>query len=151
MTHDGAFLLDVDDPRVRRQLKAYKARGWMTLDELNELLPAGDIASDEIDDATVMLAGLGIALVDPEEAAEQLGVSVDTVLDLAHALGVRPGEVAFIDCEIGELVTQIADAVLDTIERNRAIVKAQIAEAITQALATRLTPGTRRAVAVARP
>ena len=89
MTHDGAFLLDVDDPRVRRQLKAYKARGWMTLDELNELLPAGDIASDEIDDATVMLAGLGIALVDPEEAAEQLGVSVDTVLDLAHAWQAR--------------------------------------------------------------
>ncbi|MFZ1101760.1 MAG: RNA polymerase sigma factor region1.1 domain-containing protein [Hyphomicrobiaceae bacterium] len=141
-------LLDLDDPRVRRQLKAYKARGWIALDELHALLPAGDVSPDEIEAAMSMLAGLGIAVVDPDDAAGQLGVSVGTVLDLARALGVRPGEIAFIDGDIGELATQIAEAVLDTIEHNRAIVKAQIAEAVEQSLACRLTPGTRRAVGV---
>jgi hypothetical protein len=146
-------LLDLDNPRVRRQLKVYKARGWIALDELNALLPTGDVSPDEIEDAMSMLAGLGIAVVDPDEAAGQLGVSVATVLDLARALRVRPGDIAFIDADVGELAMQIADAVLETIERNRAIVKAQIAEAATQSLASRLTPGTRRAVGVvsARP
>jgi Sigma-70 factor, region 1.1 len=141
-------LLDLDDPRVRRQLKACKARGWIALDELNALLPAGDVSPDEIEDAMSMLAGLGIAVVDPDEAAGELGVSVGTVLDLARALGVRPGEVAFIDGDIGELAVQIADAVLGTIELNRAIVRAQIAEAVERSLASRLTPGARRAVGV---
>jgi hypothetical protein len=153
MSGHSAPLWHHDDPRVRRQLKAFKARGWMTLDELNGLLRTGDISSDEMDDAIATLADLGIAVVDPEEAAEELGVSVDTVLDLARALGVRPGEVAFLDCEVGELVAEIADAVLDTIERNRAIVKAQIAAGIEEALAGRLTPEARRAIAAvsARP
>jgi hypothetical protein len=146
-------LLDLDDPRVRRQLKACKARGWIALDELNALLPAGDVSPDEIEDAISMLAGLGIAVVDPDEAAGQLGVSVATVLDLARALSVRPGEISLIDGDVGELAMQIADAVLDTIERNRSIVKAQVAEAVAQSLASRLRPGTRRAVGVvsARP
>jgi hypothetical protein len=141
-------VLDLDDPRVRRQLKVCKARGWIALDELHALLPAGDVSPEEVEDAMSMLAGLGIATVDPDEAAGQLGVSVGTVLDLARALGVRPGEIAFMDGDIGELATQIADAVLDTIEHNRAIVKAQITEAVERSLGRRLTPGTRRAVGV---
>jgi hypothetical protein len=133
---------------VRRQLKAYKARGWIALDELHGLLHAGDVSPDELEDAMSALAGLGIAVVDPDEVAGELGVSVDTVLELARTLGVRPGEIAFIDGDIGELAVQIADAVLDTIEHKRAIVRAQITEAVEQTLATRLTPGTRRAVGV---
>jgi hypothetical protein len=149
MSDRSAPLLDLDDPRVRRQLKACQARGWMALDELDGLLPASDASPEEIDDAISMLADLGIAVVDPDEAAEELGVSVDTVLDLARALAVRPGEIAFIDCDIAELGALIAGAVLDTIERNRTIVKAQIAEAVEQALTSRLTPGPRRAIGVA--
>ena len=148
MSDHSAPLWDVDDPRVRRQLKACKARGWIALDELNVLLPTRDVSPDEIEDAVSMLADLGIAVVDPDEAAEQLGVSVDTVLDLARALGVRPGEIAFIDCDIGQLAAQIAGTVLDTIERSGAIVKAQIARAVEEAVASRLTPATRRAVGV---
>jgi ethanolamine utilization microcompartment shell protein EutS len=148
MRDHSAPLLDLDDPRVRRQLKKLKERGWIALDELNALLPAGVVSPSEVEDAMSMLAGLGITVVDPDEAVERLGVSVGTVIDLARALGVRPGEIAFIDGDIGELATQIADAVLDTIERNGAIVKGQIAEAVEQSLASRLTPGTRRAVGV---
>jgi ethanolamine utilization microcompartment shell protein EutS len=146
MSDRSAHLLDLDHPRVRRQLKACKARGWIGLDELDVLVPMRDSSADEMEDAIAMLANLGITVVDIDEAAEELGVSVETVRDLARALGVRPDEIAFIDCDVGQLAAQIAGAVLDTIERNGAIVKAQIAAAVEEAVASRLSRGTKRAV-----
>ncbi|MDB5510804.1 MAG: polymerase sigma factor RpoD [Enterovirga sp.] len=63
-------LLDLTDQAVRRMIKNAKRRGYVTYDELNEVLPPDQNTSDKIEDIYVMLNDMGINVVEPEEAEE---------------------------------------------------------------------------------
>jgi hypothetical protein len=63
-------LLDLTDAAVRRMIKAAKRRGYVTYDELNEVLPPDQNTSDKIEDIYAMLNDMGINVVEPEEAEE---------------------------------------------------------------------------------
>src|SRR5688500_4110529 len=64
-------LLDLSDAAVKRMIKAAKARGYVTYDELNSVLPSEQISSEQIEDTMAMLAEMGINVVDTEEEAEE--------------------------------------------------------------------------------
>ncbi len=64
---DGA-VLDLNDQSVRRMIKAAKKRGYVTHDELNEVLPSDQTDPDKIEDIMSMLNEMGINVVDAEEA-----------------------------------------------------------------------------------
>ncbi len=63
-------LLDMSDAAVKRMIKLAKKRGYVTYDELNEVLPSDQNSSDQIEDIYAMLSDMGINVVDAEEADE---------------------------------------------------------------------------------
>ncbi|MBN7774900.1 RNA polymerase sigma factor RpoD [Nitratireductor aquimarinus] len=63
-------LLDLSDDAVKKMIKAAKKRGYVTMDELNAVLPSGQVSSEQIEDTMAMLSDMGINVVEDEEAAE---------------------------------------------------------------------------------
>jgi len=60
-------LLDLSDQAVKRFLKTAKARGYVTYDELNSVLPSEEVSSEQIEDTMAMLSDMGINVVENEE------------------------------------------------------------------------------------
>ena len=65
-----APLLDLSDSAVKRMLKSAKARGYVTYDELNDVLPSNEVTSEQIEDVMSTLSEMGINVVESEEAEE---------------------------------------------------------------------------------
>jgi RNA polymerase primary sigma factor len=63
-------LLDLTDAAVRRMIKLAKKRGYVTYDELNEVLPSEEFSSEQIEDVLGQLSEMGINVVEAEEAEE---------------------------------------------------------------------------------
>ncbi len=63
-------LLDLSDQAVKRLLKTAKARGYVTLDQLNSVLPSEEVSSDQIEDLYAMLSDMGINVVENEDGEE---------------------------------------------------------------------------------
>jgi RNA polymerase primary sigma factor len=63
-------VLDRLDAAVKRLIKVAKARGNVTHDELNEVLPPDEVSLDQIEDIMTMFSDLGIDVVDAEEVEE---------------------------------------------------------------------------------
>ena len=67
--HDGP-VLDMSDAAVKKLIKTAKARGFVTYDELNEVLPSEEVSSEQIEDTMSMLSDMGINVIDTDEAEE---------------------------------------------------------------------------------
>ena len=67
--HDGP-VLDMSDAAVKKLIKTAKARGFVTYDELNEVLPSEEVTSEQIEDTMSMLSDMGINVIDTDEAEE---------------------------------------------------------------------------------
>ncbi len=63
-------LLDLSDSSVKKFIKIAKARGYVTLDELNAVMPSDEVTSDQIEDVYAMLSDMGINVVENEESDE---------------------------------------------------------------------------------
>ncbi|MGF1619211.1 MAG: RNA polymerase sigma factor RpoD [Rhodomicrobiaceae bacterium] len=63
-------VLDLSDQAVKKMIKAAKARGFITYDELNEVLPSSEVSSEQIEDVMSMLSDMGINVVDSDEVEE---------------------------------------------------------------------------------
>src|SRR5919107_2001735 len=63
-------LLDLTDAAVKRMIKLAKKRGYVTYDELNEVLPSEEFTSEQIEDVLGQLSEMGINVVESEEAEE---------------------------------------------------------------------------------
>src|SRR6188472_3810817 len=63
-------LLDLTDAAVKRMIKLAKKRGYVTYDELNEVLPSEEFSSEQIEDVLGQLSEMGINVVESEEAEE---------------------------------------------------------------------------------
>ena len=71
-THDGP-LLDLTDAGVKKFIKQAKARGYVTMDELNKLLPSEEFTSEQIEDTLAMLSEMGVNVIEAEEAEAEGG------------------------------------------------------------------------------
>jgi RNA polymerase primary sigma factor len=71
-------LLDLTDAAVKKMIKAAKARGYVTYDELNSVLPSEQVSSEQIEDTMAMLAEMGINVVDAEEEVEEAPAEAET-------------------------------------------------------------------------
>jgi RNA polymerase primary sigma factor len=70
-------ILDLSDAAVKRMIKAAKARGYVTLDELNTVLPSEETSPEQIEDIMAMLNDMGINVVESEEESENLAAKVE--------------------------------------------------------------------------
>jgi RNA polymerase primary sigma factor len=61
-------LLDLSDAGVKKMIKAAKKRGYVTLDQINQVMPSGEVSSDQIEDIYAMLSEMGINVVENEDA-----------------------------------------------------------------------------------
>ncbi|ASY69756.1 RNA polymerase sigma factor RpoD [Sinorhizobium fredii] len=71
-TPDGP-LLDLSDDAVKKMIKAAKKRGYVTMDELNSVLPSEEVTSEQIEDTMSMLSDMGINVIEDEEVEEAAG------------------------------------------------------------------------------
>jgi len=69
-TPDGP-LLDMSDAAVKRMIKLAKQRGYVTYDELNDVLPSEEVSSEQIEDTMAMLTEMGINVVESEGDTEE--------------------------------------------------------------------------------
>ena len=63
-------VLDLSDTKVKKFLKDAKAKGYVTIEQLNKVLPEDELSSDRIEDTMAMLSEQGITVVDNEEEGE---------------------------------------------------------------------------------
>jgi RNA polymerase primary sigma factor len=68
-------LLDLTDAGVKKFIKQAKARGYVTMDELNKVLPSEEVTSEQIEDTLAMLSEMGVNVVENDEAEEQSGTA----------------------------------------------------------------------------
>src|ERR1700710_255902 len=61
-------LLDLSDAAVKKMIKQAKKRGFVTFDQLNEVLPSDTTSPEQIEDIMAMLADMGINVSEAEEA-----------------------------------------------------------------------------------
>jgi RNA polymerase primary sigma factor len=79
-------LLDLSDQSVKRLLKTAKARGYVTYDQLNSVLPSEEVSSEQIEDTMAMLSDMGINVVETEESEEQQEVAEEPDEEEGRAL-----------------------------------------------------------------
>src|SRR6201991_2456679 len=64
-------LLDLSDAAVKKMIKQAKKRGFVTFDQLNEVLPSDTTSPEQIEDIMSMLSDMGINVSDAEEDAKE--------------------------------------------------------------------------------
>ncbi|MEP1209337.1 MAG: RNA polymerase sigma factor RpoD [Rhizobiaceae bacterium] len=63
-------LLDLNNDAVKKMIRAAKKRGYVTVDELNAVMPSEEVSPDQIEDTMSMLSEMGINVVEEEETEE---------------------------------------------------------------------------------
>ncbi|MXU65245.1 RNA polymerase sigma factor RpoD [Oceanomicrobium pacificus] len=71
----ASSLLDMSQAAVKKMIAQAKARGYITYDELNEVMPPDQVSSEQIEDVMAMLSEMGINVVEAEEAEDEDGES----------------------------------------------------------------------------
>ncbi|MDP3074494.1 RNA polymerase sigma factor RpoD [Bradyrhizobium sp.] len=61
-------LLDLSDAAVKKMIKQAKKRGFVTFDQLNEVLPSDTTAPEQIEDIMSMLSDMGINVSEAEDS-----------------------------------------------------------------------------------
>ncbi|MBT4204408.1 MAG: RNA polymerase sigma factor RpoD [Rhodobiaceae bacterium] len=72
--HDSP-VLDLSDKTVKSWIRLGKKRGYVTYDELNEILPSNEVNSEQIEDIMSMFSDMGINLIESDDAEEQTNAS----------------------------------------------------------------------------
>ena len=63
-------MLDMSQAAVKKMIATAKARGYITYEELNEVMPSDQVSSEQIEDVMSMLSEMGINVIEAEEAEE---------------------------------------------------------------------------------
>ena len=66
-------LLDLSDDAVKKMIKAAKKRGFVSMDELNSVLPSDQTDPDKIEDTMSMLSDMGINVIEEDESIDEAG------------------------------------------------------------------------------
>lgn len=90
-SQDGP-LLDLSASAVKKMIKLAKKRGYVTYDELNEVMPSNEVSSEQIEDVMAMLSEMGISVIEEDEVeeheAEQRAKSTSTEVAVATGTAI---------------------------------------------------------------
>ncbi len=84
-------LLDLSDDAVKKMIKVAKKRGYVTMDELNAVLPSEEVTSEQIEDTMAMLSDMGINVVEDGENEEGEGEAQPDGEEEANELAEQTG------------------------------------------------------------
>ena len=93
VTTDGP-LLDLTDAGVKKFIKQAKARGYVTMEELNKVLPYEEVTPDAIEDTLAMLSEMGVNVVEAEEDAQEQQ-STDVAAAASTGVAETPAKAAY--------------------------------------------------------
>ncbi|MAL57306.1 RNA polymerase sigma factor RpoD [Brevundimonas aurantiaca] len=93
VTTDGP-LLDLTDAGVKKFIKQAKARGYVTMEELNKVLPSEEVTPDAIEDTLAMLSEMGVNVVEAEEDAQEQQ-STDVAAAASTGVSETPAKAAY--------------------------------------------------------
>ena len=68
---EGDHSLDMSQAAVKRMIAEARTRGYITYDQLNDVLPPEQVSSEQIEDVMSMLSEMGINIVEAEEAEDE--------------------------------------------------------------------------------
>ena len=68
---DGDAMLDMSQAAVKRMIGEAKERGYITYDQLNQVLPPDQVSSEQIEDVMSMLSEMGINVIEDDEAEDE--------------------------------------------------------------------------------
>ncbi len=84
-------LLDLSDDAVKKMIKVAKKRGYVTMDELNAVLPSEEVTSEQIEDTMAMLSDMGINVVEDDEQGEEAEAAEGDAEEDANELAEQTG------------------------------------------------------------
>ncbi|MEM7711176.1 MAG: RNA polymerase sigma factor region1.1 domain-containing protein, partial [Pseudomonadota bacterium] len=93
---DSDHSLDMSQAAVKRMIAEARTRGYITYDQLNQVLPPEQVSSEQIEDVMSMLSEMGINIVEAEEAEDEDDDKAKGSTDLVDA-SKKSGEVATTD------------------------------------------------------
>jgi RNA polymerase primary sigma factor len=64
-------LLDLSDAAVKKLIRAAKKRGYVTVDQINAVMPSEEVNSEQIEDILAMFSEMGVNVVETEEAEQE--------------------------------------------------------------------------------
>ncbi len=80
--------LDMSQTAVKKMIADARERGYITYDQLNEVLPPDQVSSDQIEDVMSMLSEMGIQITEADEESEEEDKGATDLVQTA-----KPGEV----------------------------------------------------------
>ncbi|WP_039018998.1 RNA polymerase sigma factor RpoD [Halocynthiibacter namhaensis] len=81
---ENAHTLDMSQAAVKKMIAEAREKGYITYDQLNQVLPPEQVSSEQIEDVMSMLSEMGINIIEDEEEEEDKGTT-----DLVAAAGNR--------------------------------------------------------------
>ena len=89
---DADLSLDMSQAAVKKMIAEARERGYITYDQLNNVLPPDQVSSEQIEDVMSMLSEMGINIIEDEDVEEEEGrvtdlVAVNQTKDVAVAGG----------------------------------------------------------------
>ncbi len=68
---DAEISLDMSQAAVKKMIGEAREKGYITYDQLNQVLPPDQVSSEQIEDVMSMLSEMGINIIEDEEAEEE--------------------------------------------------------------------------------
>ncbi len=68
---DAEISLDMSQANVKKMIAEAREKGYITYDQLNQVLPPDQVSSEQIEDVMSMLSEMGINIIEDEEAEEE--------------------------------------------------------------------------------
>ncbi|MCK0170060.1 RNA polymerase sigma factor RpoD [Aliiroseovarius sp. S1123] len=94
---DAEPMTDMSQAAVKKMIAEARERGYITYDQLNQVLPPEQVSSEQIEDVMSMLSEMGINIIEDDEAEEEEKGSTEVVVKNAG------GEVAVAGAETEKL------------------------------------------------
>jgi RNA polymerase primary sigma factor len=68
---DAEISLDMSQAAVKKMIAEARERGYITYDQLNQVLPPDQVSSEQIEDVMSMLSEMGINIIEDDEVEEE--------------------------------------------------------------------------------
>jgi len=83
---DAEVSLDMSQAAVKKMIAEARERGYITYDQLNQVLPPEQVSSEQIEDVMSMLSEMGINIIEDDEVEEEEAKST-AVVDVSSNKG----------------------------------------------------------------
>ncbi len=96
---DAEISLDMSQAAVKKMIGEAREKGYITYDQLNQVLPPDQVNSEQIEDVMSMLSEMGINIIEDEEAEEeeQKGSTEVATTESAREVTVATGSTEKLD------------------------------------------------------